>query len=40
MDKIDSKNKKIESSVDEDKRDFFVNSWIAIAGGGVTFGHL
>ena len=38
MDKIDSKNKKTESSVDEDKRDFLfvTNAGLAIAGGGVT----
>ena len=38
MDKIDSKDKKTESSVDEDKRDFLfvTTAGLAIAGGGVT----
>lgn len=42
MDKIDSKDKKIESSVDEDKRDFLfvTTAGLAIAGGGVTLWSL
>ena len=42
MDKIDSKNKKVESSVDEDKRDFLfvTTAGLAIAGGGVTLWSL
>jgi len=42
MDKIDTKDKKIESSVDEDKRDFLfvTTAGLAIAGGGVTLWSL
>ena len=42
MDKIDSKDKKTESSVDEDKRDFLfvTTAGLAIAGGGATLWSL
>ena len=42
MDKIDSKDKKIESSIDEEKRDFlfFTTAGLAIAGGGATLWSL
>jgi len=42
MDKIDLKDKKIESSVDEEKRDFLfvTTAGLAIAGGGATLWSL
>ena len=42
MDKIDSKNKNIESPIDEEKRDFLfvTTAGLAIAGGGATIWSL
>ena len=42
MNKIDSKDKKIESSIDEEKRDFLfvTTAGLAIAGGGATLWSL